>query len=28
VTEAAHWPQWEGADAFNEHTLDFLRRKG
>ncbi|HKU10047.1 MAG TPA: alpha/beta hydrolase [Sinomonas sp.] len=28
VAEAAHWPQWEGADAFNEHTLDFLRRKG
>ncbi|ASN53386.1 alpha/beta fold hydrolase [Sinomonas sp. R1AF57] len=28
VTDAAHWPQWEGSEAFNEHTLDFLRRKG
>ena len=28
VRGAAHWPQWEGAEAFNERTLDFLRRKG
>lgn len=26
VPDAAHWPQWEGAAAFNERTLDFLRR--
>lgn len=28
IEGAAHWPQWEGAAAFNQRTLDFLRRRG
>lgn len=28
VEDAAHWPQWEDAQAFDARALDFLRRKG
>lgn len=28
VEDAAHWPQWEAAAAFDERALDFLGRKG
>ena len=28
VRNAAHWPQWEDARAFNERAVDFLARKG
>lgn len=28
IRDAAHWPQWEDPQAFNEHAVDFLRRKG
>ncbi|MCQ1948889.1 alpha/beta fold hydrolase [Arthrobacter sp. zg-Y859] len=28
IRNAAHWPQWEDPEAFNECALDFLARKG
>lgn len=28
IRNAAHWPQWEAPQAFNERALDFLARKG
>ncbi|MBP3042702.1 alpha/beta hydrolase [Arthrobacter jiangjiafuii] len=28
IRNAAHWPQWEDPQAFNERALDFLARKG
>lgn len=28
IEDAAHWPQWEGADRFNAATVDFLNRHG
>ena len=28
IRNAAHWPQWEDAQAFNERAVDFLARKG
>lgn len=28
VTDAAHWPQWEGAERFNAAAIDFLSRHG
>ena len=28
IRNAAHWPQWEDPQAFNERAIDFLARKG
>ena len=28
VRDAAHWPQWEDPQTFNQAALDFLKRKG
>lgn len=28
IRNAAHWPQWEDPQAFNERAVDFLARKG
>ena len=28
ILNAAHWPQWEDPEQFNQRALDFLKRKG